>query len=253
MHLALVERLEPRPGEQWLDLGTGAGDVAFHAARAGAVVTASDLSPTLVETARAPRRRARPRPDARGGRLPEPPLRRRVVRCRLVVGRRDLCARPRARRARAGPGLPARRPRRPHRLAQGERRRPDVRHDAPYMPPPPPGVGSPFQWGDEDYVESMLGDAFDLSFEELDTRHDGDDAARCGRSSATTTARRSRSGRRSTTSSARPRRGHDGVLREPPRRRRHQRRAPLHRHHRRPQGLIGDAFTRAAGSRGPRR
>ena len=30
-----------------------------------------------------------------------------------------------------------------------------------------------FQWGEEDYVESMLGDAFELTFEELDTRHDG--------------------------------------------------------------------------------
>ena len=52
MHVALVERLAPQPGERWLDLGCGAGDVAFHAARAGAAVTASDLSPTLVETAR---------------------------------------------------------------------------------------------------------------------------------------------------------------------------------------------------------
>ena len=37
MHVELVEYLEPSPGEQWLDLGTGAGDVAFHASRAGAV------------------------------------------------------------------------------------------------------------------------------------------------------------------------------------------------------------------------
>ena len=48
---------------------------------------------------------------------------------------------------------------------------------APYMPPQPPGVGSAFQWGEEDYVESMLGDAFELTFEELDTRHTGDDGA----------------------------------------------------------------------------
>ena len=32
-------------------LACGAGDVAFHAANAGAVVTGSDLSPALVETA----------------------------------------------------------------------------------------------------------------------------------------------------------------------------------------------------------
>ena len=52
MHVALVERLAPVAGEHWLDLGCGVGDVAFHAARAGATVTGSDLSPTLVETAR---------------------------------------------------------------------------------------------------------------------------------------------------------------------------------------------------------
>jgi hypothetical protein len=43
----------------------------------------------------------------------------------------------------------------------------------PFMPAPPAGAGSPFQWGDETYVEARLGDAFELSFEELDTRHEG--------------------------------------------------------------------------------
>jgi 2-polyprenyl-3-methyl-5-hydroxy-6-metoxy-1,4-benzoquinol methylase len=52
MHLALVERLDPADGDHWLDLACGAGDVAFQASRAGATVTGSDLSPTLVETAR---------------------------------------------------------------------------------------------------------------------------------------------------------------------------------------------------------
>ena len=46
-----------------------------------------------------------------------------------------------------------------------------------FMPPPPEGAGSPFQWGQEAYVEEMLGDAFDLEFEELDTRHDDEDPA----------------------------------------------------------------------------
>ena len=45
MHVALIERLAPQGGEHWLDLGCGTGDVAFHAARAGAIVTGSDLSP----------------------------------------------------------------------------------------------------------------------------------------------------------------------------------------------------------------
>ena len=52
MHDALVACLEPQPGERWLDLACGAGDVAFRAAAAGAVVTGSDLAPALIETAK---------------------------------------------------------------------------------------------------------------------------------------------------------------------------------------------------------
>ena len=36
MHHDLVARLDPQPGQRWLDLGTGTGAVAFRAARAGA-------------------------------------------------------------------------------------------------------------------------------------------------------------------------------------------------------------------------
>jgi SAM-dependent methyltransferase len=52
VHDALVERLGPRPGERWLDLATGTGAVALRAARAGAEVSAQDLAPGLIETAR---------------------------------------------------------------------------------------------------------------------------------------------------------------------------------------------------------
>jgi len=41
MHATLVERLAPQSGEQWLDLACGTGDVAFQAAKAGAIVTGS--------------------------------------------------------------------------------------------------------------------------------------------------------------------------------------------------------------------
>jgi SAM-dependent methyltransferase len=51
MHDDLVGRLHPRSGEQWLDVGCGAGAVAMRAARAGADVTGLDLSPVLIETA----------------------------------------------------------------------------------------------------------------------------------------------------------------------------------------------------------
>lgn len=52
VHEHLVAELQPQPGEKWLDVATGTGAVAMLAARAGADVTASDLSPALVETAK---------------------------------------------------------------------------------------------------------------------------------------------------------------------------------------------------------
>jgi SAM-dependent methyltransferase len=42
---------------------------------------------------------------------------------------------------------------------------------APFQPPPPPGAGSPLAWGEEDYVRSRLGDAFELSIERRISRH----------------------------------------------------------------------------------
>jgi SAM-dependent methyltransferase len=53
VHAELVARLGPKPGERWLDLGTGAGAIAFRAARAGAAVTAIDTTAPIVEKARA--------------------------------------------------------------------------------------------------------------------------------------------------------------------------------------------------------
>jgi SAM-dependent methyltransferase len=48
----LVEFAEIRPGETVLDVGTGTGVVAITAARAGASVTGLDLTPALLEVAR---------------------------------------------------------------------------------------------------------------------------------------------------------------------------------------------------------
>jgi SAM-dependent methyltransferase len=51
IHDHLVAELAPQAGETWLDVGTGTGAVAMRAARAGAMVTGSDLAPALIETA----------------------------------------------------------------------------------------------------------------------------------------------------------------------------------------------------------
>jgi SAM-dependent methyltransferase len=52
IHDELVSRLHPSPGERWLDIGTGTGEVALRAAQAGAEVTAIDISEALLEIAR---------------------------------------------------------------------------------------------------------------------------------------------------------------------------------------------------------
>src|SRR2546423_10729369 len=52
MHDGRVGRLDPKPGQPGLGVATGTGEVAFRAAEAGADVTASDLAPDLIETAK---------------------------------------------------------------------------------------------------------------------------------------------------------------------------------------------------------
>ena len=198
MHLALVERLAPERGEHWLDLACGAGDVAFHAAQAGAVVTASDLSPTLVEAAQ---RRAKEHgldltlevADCQDLHYPDASFD--VVSSLVGVifaPDHERVAQELARVCRPGGriGLTA------WRKQSGIGEMFGVM--SPFMPTPPPGAGSPFQWGDEAYVESMLGDAFRSSSTSSTPATRASTPARCGRSSATTTGLRSPSGRPST-------------------------------------------------------
>ncbi len=53
IHELVLDRLGPQPGELWLDLACGTGAVSELAAAAGASVVGIDLSPGLIETARA--------------------------------------------------------------------------------------------------------------------------------------------------------------------------------------------------------
>jgi SAM-dependent methyltransferase len=52
VHDELVDRLAVAPGDRVLDLATGTGEVAFRAARAGATVTAIDLAEPMIGKAR---------------------------------------------------------------------------------------------------------------------------------------------------------------------------------------------------------
>ena len=224
-------------GEHWLDLGCGTGDVAFHAARAGAVVTGSDLSLALIETAQHQASELGLDLTLEVADCQALHYTGRVVRRRLVVGRRDLRARSPARRRRTRPRMQARRPN-GDRVAPRQRRGRHLRRDVEFMPPPPEGAGSPFQWGEEAYVEERLGNTYELSFEELDTRHEHDDPAEMWELFRTSYGpshvlwgsldeeRRRELGR-----------DHDGGLRAAPGRRRDQHGAPLHRRHGRAEGV----------------
>jgi len=49
----LVARLAPVQGERFLDVATGTGEIALRAARAGATVSAMDITPRMLDIARA--------------------------------------------------------------------------------------------------------------------------------------------------------------------------------------------------------
>jgi ubiquinone/menaquinone biosynthesis C-methylase UbiE len=53
IHEKLIGRLQPKAGEQWLDLACGTGAMSERAARAGTKVTGVDLAPALIEQAKA--------------------------------------------------------------------------------------------------------------------------------------------------------------------------------------------------------
>ncbi len=48
----LLRSIDIRPGIRILEVGTGSGFIALHCAKAGVLVTATDISPVAVETAR---------------------------------------------------------------------------------------------------------------------------------------------------------------------------------------------------------
>lgn len=167
-HDHLLRAVEPRAGERWLDLATGTGEIAVRAAEGGAEVTGLDLAPDLID-------RARSRADDAG------------VEVELLVGDAENLPFDDASfdtvTSTFGVMFAP-----DHRAVAAELARvcmPGGRlglltwHPtegvaeffkvmATYQPPPPEGAGSPFTWGDHDHVRELLGDQFELSFEEGD-------------------------------------------------------------------------------------
>jgi SAM-dependent methyltransferase len=172
IHEHLVNELDPKAGEKWLDVATGTGAVATLAARAGAEVTGVDFAPALIETAK--------RLAAEEGleihydvgdaeELPYGNADFDVVSSSFGVmfaPDHSAAARELARVVQPGGrlGLTAWDPT----GGVGD----FFRLLGKFQPPPPEGAGNPLDWGREEYVSDLLGTEFDLRFVH------GDDPAR---------------------------------------------------------------------------
>jgi SAM-dependent methyltransferase len=165
VHEHLVRALRPAPGVRWLDVATGTGAVATLAARAGADVTGVDLAPGLIETAR--RLAAEEGLEIRfetgdAEALPVADASFDVVSSSMgLIFAPDHAAlvRELARVTRPGGriGFSA--------WKEDACFMPITRK---YSPPLLPGQGDSKSWASEDYVRAMLGDAFELEFEDGD-------------------------------------------------------------------------------------
>jgi SAM-dependent methyltransferase len=161
----ITGRLDPRPGERWLDLGTGTGALAERAAAVGARVVGIDMAPPMVMTARRRAADAGLRVAYEVGDvedLPHPDESFDVVASN--VGAVFSPDHP------AVAGELARVCRRGGRLGvTAWRREPAISGlfdvISRFENPSPPGTGSPLGWGRPEHVEELLGDAFELSFE----------------------------------------------------------------------------------------
>lgn len=168
VHDTVVDRLDPQPGERFIDLACGTGQLAERVARRGARATGVDFAPSLVETARRRAAEAGLEIDYRVGDCEDL--------ADFDDGAFDAAAstfgvmfapdhtassRELARVVRPG-----------GRITIASWSPTGTVADmfatlAQFQPPPPPEAGRPLAWGDAEYVQALLGDTFDLRFEEL--------------------------------------------------------------------------------------
>lgn len=170
MHERLVGAMDAKPGERWLDVACGTGELAFMAAATGAEVTGCDLAPNLVETAR---RQAAERGlditfevgDAEA--LPYGDGSFDIVTSSIgaiFAPDHAAVASELARVCRPGGrlGMTA------WTSAEGGVDK-FFQIIGSYAPPPPPGAGVPFDWGEREHSEALLGPAFELDLSDGNT------------------------------------------------------------------------------------
>jgi ubiquinone/menaquinone biosynthesis C-methylase UbiE len=166
VHGLVIERLQPKPGMRWLDLACGTGAVAEMAAKAGASVTGVDLAPILIETARQRAQQQALKIDYRVGDceqldLDDAPYDRLSSTFGIMFAPDHAATATELARVVATGGQIA--------LANwtpeggvGQM----FKMMAPFLPPPVPGAGNPFEWGREEVVRKLLDNAFELDIEE---------------------------------------------------------------------------------------
>jgi SAM-dependent methyltransferase len=165
-HDHLLRAVEPRPGDRWLDVATGTGEIAAEAARRGASVTGLDLAPKLIERARIRAHESGVAVALEVGdaeRLPYSDESFDVVSSSFGVmfaPDQRAAAAELARVCRPGGTLALLNWHPSRGVAEF------FKVMAAYMPPPAEGVGNPFAWGDPDHLAGLLGDAFELRYEE---------------------------------------------------------------------------------------
>jgi ubiquinone/menaquinone biosynthesis C-methylase UbiE len=176
VHDGVVEALGPGGGEIWLDVACGTGAVATRAAAAGAIVAGIDLAPALIETAKRLASEAGLEIDYGVGdaeNLDVPDASFDIVSSTFGVMFAPDHVRAAAELARVT--------KRGGRLGLASWT-PEggighmFRLTAQFQPPPPEGAGAPLDWGRQEHVEALLGDAFDLRFEKRVTTHRADSA-----------------------------------------------------------------------------
>jgi SAM-dependent methyltransferase len=175
-HDHLMRAVEPREGERWLDLATGTGEIAIRAALGGAETTGLDLAPDLIATAKERAAEQGAEVTWEVGDAEDLPYDEASFDTAtstfgvMFAPDHQAVASELARVCKPGGrlGLVTWHP------TKGVAEFFKVM--AAYQPPPPEGVGSPFAWGNHDHVRELLGDAFDLRFEEGDCPQPGSSA-----------------------------------------------------------------------------
>jgi SAM-dependent methyltransferase len=164
IHQAVIERLDPQPGQRLLDVASGTGAVAELAATTGAEVVGVDIAPALIEQAK---ERAAERGldidyrvgDAEALDFEDGSFDLVTSTCGVMFAPdHQAVARELARVTKPGGriALACWAPESKMAKLFGVMR--------PFQPTPPAGVASPFDFGGEDYVRDLLGQDFELEF-----------------------------------------------------------------------------------------